>query len=160
MLISKYYVQKSWTKHERKSAQERALKENRAYILPVRIDSTPLPGLHETVLCFDLQRKSIDQLVETILLKLRDINSAHVVTDAIPPLPIIEKTINLQTSEDFISTFLKTLKNEFNEINSIDNLWRLLDALKISSYYNLYDDIQAKYDKIVYGSKMLSLIHI
>jgi hypothetical protein len=49
MFISQYYSTKLWTTHERRSAQERAFKENAEYILPARFDSTPVPGLRDTV---------------------------------------------------------------------------------------------------------------
>lgn len=50
MLISHHYVEKMWTVHERRAAQERVLNErNQEYLLPVRIDSTPLPGLPSTI---------------------------------------------------------------------------------------------------------------
>jgi hypothetical protein len=50
MLISHHYVEKMWTVHERRSAQERVLNErNQEYLLPVRIDNTALPGLPSTI---------------------------------------------------------------------------------------------------------------
>ena len=45
MFISKEYVEKAWPRHERKSALSRAVQERREYILPVRFDETPVPGL-------------------------------------------------------------------------------------------------------------------
>lgn len=49
MFVSKYYRKKLWTNHERRSAQTRAFLENGEYILPVRLDDTPIPGLQPTV---------------------------------------------------------------------------------------------------------------
>ena len=49
IFISKAYAEKRWTKHELKSSQTRAFKENIEYILPVRFDDTNLPGLNETI---------------------------------------------------------------------------------------------------------------
>ena len=49
MFISADYAAKAWTNHERQSAQARALREERAYILPVRFDKTEIPGLLSTV---------------------------------------------------------------------------------------------------------------
>ena len=50
MLTSESYVQKRWTVHERRSAQERVLNErDNAYLLPVRIDNTPVPGLPQQI---------------------------------------------------------------------------------------------------------------
>lgn len=44
ILQSRNYLEKMWTIHERRAAQERTLKERGAdYVLPVRIDDTKLP---------------------------------------------------------------------------------------------------------------------
>lgn len=50
LFASKHYAAKAWTTHERRAAQERAFREKgTAYILPVRIDDTPIPGLATTI---------------------------------------------------------------------------------------------------------------
>jgi hypothetical protein len=49
VFISKEYAQKLWTSHERRSAQERAFRERREYILPARFDNTRIPGLADTI---------------------------------------------------------------------------------------------------------------
>jgi hypothetical protein len=42
IFISRHYVAKAWTRHELRSAQARALVSHREYILPVRLDDSPL----------------------------------------------------------------------------------------------------------------------
>ncbi|MCW3097392.1 MAG: hypothetical protein JWL77_3010 [Chthonomonadaceae bacterium] len=49
MFVSKHYIESNWTTVERTAAQERAFGENEEYILPFRIDDTPVPGLLKTV---------------------------------------------------------------------------------------------------------------
>jgi hypothetical protein len=49
LFASSNYADKVWTNHERKSAQARAISENREYVLPVRFDETEIPGLRPTV---------------------------------------------------------------------------------------------------------------
>ena len=49
LFASRDYAAKVWTNHERRSAQARAIEENREYILPVRVDGTEIPGLRGTV---------------------------------------------------------------------------------------------------------------
>jgi TIR domain len=49
IFVSKHYVAKPWTNHERQSAQAKALLEKGAYILPVRLDDSELPGLRPTI---------------------------------------------------------------------------------------------------------------
>jgi hypothetical protein len=40
MFVSKEYVEKAWTPHERQHAQDRALYAQEEYILPARFDLT------------------------------------------------------------------------------------------------------------------------
>lgn len=70
ILISSFYAKKKWTSHERKSAQERAFRENKEYILPVRLDDTEIPGLPETVGYIDLRTSSIEEIVDLVSMKL------------------------------------------------------------------------------------------
>src|SRR5205085_1301981 len=49
MFLSKHYKEKLWTNHERQSAQARAFKEKREFILPARFDGTEIPGLLPTI---------------------------------------------------------------------------------------------------------------
>ena len=70
MFISKEYVEKAWTTHERRHAQERALFAQEEYILPARFDDTNVPGMTNTVAFQDLRHTTPGQLVELILAKL------------------------------------------------------------------------------------------
>jgi hypothetical protein len=70
IFISEDYNKKIWTTHERKNAQERALKENREYILPVRIDDTEIPGLLTTIGYLDLRTSSPEQIADAAIEKL------------------------------------------------------------------------------------------
>jgi len=45
MFISEAYVEKAWPNHERQSILSRAVQNKGEYILPVRFDDTPVPGL-------------------------------------------------------------------------------------------------------------------
>ncbi len=73
LFISRHYKAKVWTNHERESAQARAFKERKEYILPVRFDSTRLPGLLETVGYLDAQHITPDRLAHLIRAKLHPI---------------------------------------------------------------------------------------
>ncbi len=70
MFISKDYVKKMWTKHERRAALSRALKEQGEYILPARFDDTDVPGLLPTVAYIPLSDKSPTKFGKIILEKL------------------------------------------------------------------------------------------
>ena len=71
LFVSRSYAAKHWTNHERQSAQARAFKENRAYILPVRLDNTEIPGLRETVGYIDLRKSTLDDLAELTIKKVQ-----------------------------------------------------------------------------------------
>ena len=45
MFISENYIEKAWPTHERRSILSRSIQEKCAYVLPVRFDDTPVPGL-------------------------------------------------------------------------------------------------------------------
>lgn len=49
MFVSKHYAEKSWTRLERRSVLIRALNQPDPYLLPVRLDSTKLPGLRSSI---------------------------------------------------------------------------------------------------------------
>jgi hypothetical protein len=71
LFVSSEYRSKVWTNHERRSAQARALEENREYILPVRLDSTELDGLPNTIGYIDARSTPPEELAELIVQKLR-----------------------------------------------------------------------------------------
>jgi hypothetical protein len=71
IFLSQAYAQKLWTRHELKEAQARAFREQKEYILPVRIDDTEIPGISETVGYIDLRSTTIQKIAELLLKKLR-----------------------------------------------------------------------------------------
>src|SRR5713101_2633530 len=70
MFISHHYASKPWTRHERQSAQARSLSDSRAYLLPVRLDDSDLPGLRPTIGCIDARTTPVEILIQLIQQKL------------------------------------------------------------------------------------------
>jgi hypothetical protein len=70
MFASENYAGKIWTNLERQAMQSKALIENREYILPVRIDNTPIPGLLPTIYYVTSSQKSPEDLVNLICKKI------------------------------------------------------------------------------------------
>jgi len=70
MFFSQHYVAKVWTKHELKAAQARALSENEEYILPIRLDSTEIPGILKTTAYLNWHEETPESVAEAILEKL------------------------------------------------------------------------------------------
>jgi hypothetical protein len=73
IFISKHYAAKVWTNHERKSAQARALQENREYVLSVRLDDTDIPSIPPTIGYEDLRKISVEKLAEMTVQKVRQL---------------------------------------------------------------------------------------
>lgn len=92
MFLSAAYAKKAWTRHEMEAAQTRAFRENEAYILPVRIDDTAIPGIGETVAYLDLRRETIEEVARIAIEKIRAARSrgtlggARVQSPTVPPL--------------------------------------------------------------------------
>ncbi|GGN22614.1 hypothetical protein GCM10011609_74960 [Lentzea pudingi] len=70
LFASKHYVEKKWTRIERQAAQARALDEAEAYLLPIRVDDTEVPGLPPTIAYLDLRKHSVDDVAAAVLRKL------------------------------------------------------------------------------------------
>jgi hypothetical protein len=70
IFVSKYYARKPWTNHERQAAMTRAFEERRPYILPLRLDSTDLPGLSNMLGYIDLRSISMSETFTLLTQKL------------------------------------------------------------------------------------------
>jgi len=70
VLSSKHYLKKRWTRHELQSAQTRAWGQKHEYILPIKLDSSELPGVNPTIGYIDAVTTSVDKIVEIIAEKL------------------------------------------------------------------------------------------
>lgn len=71
IFISKYYIEKAWTKHELKQAQARAFNENTEYILPIRLDDTEIPGINPTVAYIDIRKTNIKEIANLLIEKIK-----------------------------------------------------------------------------------------
>lgn len=69
IFISKAYKEKVWTKHEFKSALNKALTTNEDYILPIRLDDTELPGLYPSIHFLDARKLTAQEICEAFLKK-------------------------------------------------------------------------------------------
>ncbi len=77
IFISKFYANKIWTNHERKSAQARALNNSKEYVLPARFDDTEIEGLLPTIQYINLQNISPKKLAKIIRQKLGPIQKTE-----------------------------------------------------------------------------------
>lgn len=70
MFVSTHYANKMWTRLERRSALSRGLEQAHAYVLPVRLDDTQLPGLRPSVGYLDARQSGADGIVGMVHKKL------------------------------------------------------------------------------------------
>ncbi|MBU6385842.1 MAG: TIR domain-containing protein [Planctomycetes bacterium] len=70
MFLSIHYAERLWTNHERKAAQARSFRESLEYILPLRLDDTEIPGIHDTVGYLDLRHMAMDDVFQMLKTKL------------------------------------------------------------------------------------------
>ena len=71
MFVSREYVDRMWTTHERRSAQARAVEEKgNEYILPIRVDNTELDGLQPTTGYLSLDQYEIPRIADMLITKL------------------------------------------------------------------------------------------
>ena len=75
ILISESYVQKPWTRLEKKSAQSRAFEEENEYILPLRIDDTKVPGILSTTGYIDYRNEPINEIISLLVQKINNYGS-------------------------------------------------------------------------------------
>lgn len=118
MFLSKFYKEKLWTNHERESAQERAFKENREYILPVRFDNTEIPGIRSTVGYIDANKKSPDKLVELIIKKIKgddNLSSINTIEEDLTSIPRLARKISDKEKKDFLLSAFSVLKEHFRK---------------------------------------------
>ena len=70
MFISAEYAGKPWTRHERRSALSRALRERGEYILPIRFDNTELEGLSPDIAAVKIGDRTPEEIASMIAEKL------------------------------------------------------------------------------------------
>jgi hypothetical protein len=84
VLVSKHYVVKDWTDFEFLIARGEARTREEEFILPIRLDDTPMAGLKSDVCYMDLRKDPIDGIVRDFKKKLED---RHRSKEAVTPNP-------------------------------------------------------------------------
>lgn len=79
MFISKEYVTKAWTTHERRSAIARQIQQLGDYILPVIFDDSKVPGLQLSAIGYlDARKMSPEEVANQFLKKIEEENGTQV----------------------------------------------------------------------------------
>ncbi|MEV6244461.1 TIR domain-containing protein [Lentzea sp. NPDC051838] len=70
MFASQHYVEASWARLERQTAQARALAQQNEYVLPIKLDDTEVPGLLSTTGFLDLRVHPPEVIANAVVEKL------------------------------------------------------------------------------------------
>jgi hypothetical protein len=70
-LVSRHYAEGDWPQLEWRIGREEAKRRDQHFLLPVRLDDTPLLGLRDTVGYIDLREHSVDGVAEALSDKRR-----------------------------------------------------------------------------------------
>ena len=66
VLVSRHYLEKPWTNHERRILLARTLRDASPFLLPIRVDGSELPGLPAVIAYKDLRVDSLDEIFESL----------------------------------------------------------------------------------------------
>ncbi|MFC3894782.1 toll/interleukin-1 receptor domain-containing protein [Lentzea rhizosphaerae] len=84
LFSSQHYVSK-WTRLQSRAAMARALEEHTEYVLPIRIDDTPVPGLLPTIAYLDMRVHSDEVIAQAVAQKLAQHRASFTPTTPITP---------------------------------------------------------------------------
>ena len=150
LFVSQDYADKVWTNRERESAQARAVENKSEYILPVRFDDTPIPGLAKTIAYIDGTQMSSSDLADLVLEKLADQPRKNY----FPPVPDrlyerlnIEDDLEAQRAADRQAhRFLEVLMRMTpDERNAVVNLVRYACAHRTPGNIHINVDLLRRY---------------
>ena len=153
LFISRAAMRKPWVRHERQAAQDRALREEAEYILPVRFDDSVVPGLPKTRGYVDLRSTSPRELVALIRKKL---GAADTRTTVAAKLPTQRARTKIDLLEDMIDFARSTdgLDLSGEDAQSwADELLRELDydvadfAVYQKSFHFAVDELEMSYEE-------------
>jgi hypothetical protein len=66
VLVSRHYLEKPWTNHERRILLARSLGDASPFLLPIRVDGSELPGLPGVIAYKDLRVDSLDDIFASL----------------------------------------------------------------------------------------------
>jgi len=114
MFLSQHYSSSLWTSHERRFAQARAFREHSAYILPLKLDDTEIPGIASTTGYVDLRNTTIEEVVLLVESKLS--SSRSPIADDVPiwqrMLMAYSENVQVQANKDLGVQFYIPLRYE------------------------------------------------
>jgi hypothetical protein len=77
IFVSEEYSVKDWTSFEFTIARDAAKARKTEFILPVRLDNTPLVGLSDDIAYLDFKKEGIEGIVHAVIDKVNDLVTAQ-----------------------------------------------------------------------------------
>lgn len=131
MFFSQHYVAKTWTKHELRAAQARALNENKEYILPIRLDNTEIPGILSTTAYLNWHEETPESIADAILEKL------GIPVQSLPETKSVEKKVTHELPAEYEKQIQEQMGGMFDFRQAINvRDWKQAEKL-LQKYPNL-----------------------
>jgi len=134
MFISAHYQEKRWAQYEMKKAKRRAINSIDEYILPYRIDNTPIKGLSDDINYLSSEDFGCEALTEAIYERVINHRQEY------RPVPIWRWMLHMIVRPLNAAAFILTALGMFafifsDEITPVDNLAkRLYDRSAVHSF--------------------------
>lgn len=125
IFMSKAYAERMWTNHERRSAQARGMQEPGGYILPIRVDSTDIPGMPPTIGYLSLQHHTIQDVANLLIRKLQATAAEVTRMTGTPPVrrhPFKFKDLATYTLNEWVAEFHQ-IYYPINKERSPSGIW-------------------------------------
>lgn len=151
MIISKAYVRKMWTNHERKYAIQKMLESHTDYILPLKIEDVIVPGLPTTIAYITLASDSINDVCKLVIQKLGDPKIHKEVSIHSSDVKIVKDVISLCYTRAIFTKMDSEIRLDamFESIgSSISQLQRRIIKIKSQFIQRIILEIVSKLDEI------------
>lgn len=155
MIISSSYINKMWTRLERRFAIQRMLESNEDFVLPLKTEDVSVPGIPNTTsyrtIDFHPSPESINEVCEIIIQKLGNPDNTDVPNVDAEDVLIIKEIINLCYTRAIFTKMDSeiSLVAMFDSIgNTISSVQRLIIRIESQFIQRIVLDIVSKLDEI------------
>jgi hypothetical protein len=116
ILVSKHYLKKPWTNMERKAVLARAMQQDAAYLLPIRLDDSELPGLASVTAYKDLRQQPMEKILESLKRILG------------PPPSAVEQLVKRRPEDIIIRMYPRNFLGIVVQKDNVNTPWFNLDC--------------------------------
>ena len=163
MFVSAEYAARDWTRHERRAALNRAIRERREYVLPARFDDTPLPGLPSDMVTVDLRTRTPQRFAAMIADKLAALAIATPEPPAAPDIPALIRECLLRPPQPerlFVTQpDLPEEDAQVKEVRKAQDTHQLVELEKLIAVWQWGDSwLRSRPDSLVFTSHGIRIV--